>query len=65
MFTSGLFTDWFWKLKILISWNSHPKSLGCLQKMMINHINVLPTSVRTAVNGKDLKEKLDFFLKMN
>ena len=27
--------------------------------------NDLPTSVRSATNGKDLKEKLDFFLKVN
>ena len=26
--------------------------------------NNLPTSVRTATNGKDFKEKLDIFLKM-
>ena len=26
--------------------------------------NDLPTSVRSVANGKDFKEKLDFFLKM-
>ena len=26
--------------------------------------NNLPTSIRTAANGKDFKEKLDIFLKM-